>query len=161
MAWKAPSTASSRSASAKMTFGLLPPSSNVVRLSVSAAAFWMILAVSTWPVKAILSTSGCATRAAPAVSPKPLIKLITPGGKPASIASSPIRSAVSGVCSAGFMTTVLPQASAGPHFQASITSGKFQGMICPTTPTGCRSVYDRKLPRTGMVRPSTLSAQPA
>jgi len=28
----------------------------------------------------------------------------------------------------------------GPHFQASIISGKFQGMICPTTPTGCRSV---------------------
>ena len=41
-----------------MTLGLLPPSSKVVRLSVSAAAFWMILAVSTWPVKAILSTSG-------------------------------------------------------------------------------------------------------
>ena len=48
-----------------MTLGLLPPSSNVVRLSVSAAAFWMILAVSTWPVKAILSTSGWITRAAP------------------------------------------------------------------------------------------------
>ena len=43
-----------------MTFGLLPPSSNVTRFNVSAAAFWMILAVSTWPVKAILSTSGCA-----------------------------------------------------------------------------------------------------
>ena len=40
MAWKAPATASSRSASAKMTFGLLPPSSNVVRLSVSAA--WLL-----------------------------------------------------------------------------------------------------------------------
>ncbi len=49
--------------SAKMTLGLLPPSSNVVRFSVSAAAFWMILAVSTWPVKAILSTSGWTTRA--------------------------------------------------------------------------------------------------
>ena len=58
-------------------------------------------------------------------------------------------------------TTVLPQARAGPHFQASISSGKFQGMIWPTTPTGCRSVYDRKLPRTGTVRPSILSAQPA
>ena len=72
-----------------------------------------------------------------------------------------MRRAVNGVCSAGFITTVLPQARAGPHFQASINSGKFQGMIWPTTPTGCRSVYDRKLPRTGMVRPSILSAQPA
>ena len=77
------------------------------------------------------------------------------------MASSPTRSAVSGVCSAGFMTTVLPQARAGPHFHASISSGKFQGMIWPTTPTGCRSVYDRKLPRTGTVLPSILSAQPA
>ena len=161
MAWKAPATAASRSASAKMTFGLLPPSSNVVRFRVSAAAFWMILAVSTCPVKAILSTSGWATRAAPVVSPRPLTMLMTPAGKPASRASSATRSAVSGVCSAGFITIVLPQASAGPHFQASISSGKFQGMICPTTPIGWRSVYDRKLPRTGIVRPSTLSAQPA
>ena len=72
-----------------------------------------------------------------------------------------MQSAVSGVCSAGLITTVLPHARAGPHFQASIRSGKFQGMIWPTTPTGWRRVYDRKLPRTGTVRPSILSAQPA
>ena len=86
---------------------------------------------------------------------------MTPSGKPASSASSAMRMPVSGVCSASFITTVLPHARAGPHFQASISSGKFHGMICPTTPTGCRSVYDRKLPRTGTVRPSILSAQPA
>ena len=40
----------------------------------------------------------------------------------------------SGVCSAGFITTVQPAASAGPHFQATISIGKFQGMICPATP---------------------------
>ena len=45
-------------------------------------------------------------------------------------------SAVSEVNSAGLSTTVLPIASAGAIFQASISSGKFQGMICPTTPTG-------------------------
>ena len=61
-------------------------------------------------------------------------------GKPASCASSAMRSAVSGVCSAGFSTTVYPAASAGPHFQPRISSGKFQGMICPTTPTGSRRV---------------------
>ena len=37
------------------------------------------------------------------------------GGKPASAISSPSRSAVSGVCSAGLSTTVLPVASAGPE----------------------------------------------
>ena len=46
----------------------------------------------------------------------------------------------SGVCSAGFMTMVQPAASAGPHFQATISIGKFHGMICPTTPTGSRRV---------------------
>ncbi len=43
---------------------------------------------------------------------------------------------MSGVVSAGFSTTVLPQASAGAIFQAAISSGKFQGMIWPTTPSG-------------------------
>ena len=37
--------------------------------------------------------------------------------------------AVNGVCSAGFNTTVQPQASAGPSFQAAINNGKFQGII--------------------------------
>jgi hypothetical protein len=42
---------------------------------------------------------------------------------------------VSEVNSAGLSTTVFPVASAGATFQASIRRGKFQGMICPTTPT--------------------------
>ena len=42
----------------------------------------------------------------------------------------------SGVCSAGLSTTQLPAASAGASFQAAISSGKFHGMICPTTPSG-------------------------
>ena len=59
---------------------------------------------------------------------------------PASWISSPKRSADSGVCSAGFSTIVQPAASAGAIFHAAIISGKFQGMIWPTTPTGSRSV---------------------
>ena len=49
-------------------------------------------------------------------------------------------SAVSGVCSAGFSTTVHPAESAGPSFHAAISSGKFHGIIWPTTPTGSRTV---------------------
>jgi hypothetical protein len=45
-------------------------------------------------------------------------------------------SAVSGVVSAGLSTTVLPAASAGAIFQASMSSGKFQGMTWPATPRG-------------------------
>jgi hypothetical protein len=81
----------------------------------------------------------CSAIAAPAVSPKPGTMFTTPSGNPASWSSSPTRSALSGVCSAGLSTTVQPAARAGPSFQAIIRIGKFHGMICPATPTGsCR-----------------------
>ena len=67
-------------------------------------------------------------------SPSPVTMLTTPGGSPASCAISAKHSAVSGVNSAGLSTTVFPAASAGAIFHASISSGKFHGMICPTTP---------------------------
>ena len=62
-------------------------------------------------------------------------------------------SAVSGVVSAGFSTTVLPAASAGAIFHASISSGKFHGMICPATPSGFGVRFGNAY--------SSLSAQPA
>jgi hypothetical protein len=65
--------------------------------------------------------------------------LRTPLGTPACWQRSAKRRAVSEVYSAGFRTTVLPMASAGATFQASIRSGKFQGMICPQTPSGALS----------------------
>lgn len=63
------STATSMSASAHTMSGLLPPSSSVTRFSVPAASRWMMRPTSVEPVKAIFSTSGCATSAAPAVGP--------------------------------------------------------------------------------------------
>ena len=63
----------------------------------------------------------------------------TPAGTPASIASSAMRSAVMDVSSAGLTTTEHPAASAGPIFQAIMSSGKFQGKTSPTTPTGSRT----------------------
>ena len=38
--------------------------------------------------------------------------------------------------SAGFSTTVLPQASGGATFHVSSMSGKFHGAMAATTPTG-------------------------
>jgi len=43
--------------------------------------------------------------------------------------NSPMRKAVNGVYSAGFITTVHPVARAGPSFHAIMRAGKFQGMI--------------------------------
>ncbi len=59
---------------------------------------------------------------------------------PAASASSPSLRAVSEVSSAGFNTTVQPQASAGAIFHMPIMSGKFHGTIAPTTPMGSRTV---------------------
>ena len=59
---------------------------------------------------------------------------------------------MSGVVSAGLSTAVFPQASAGASFHAAISNGKFQGTICPATPsssTAAAQPYD------------SLSAQPA
>jgi hypothetical protein len=111
-----------------MMFGDLPPSSSVIRLSAAPALAPISRPTAVEPVKAILSTPGWSTIADP-VSPPPVRTLRTPSGMPASSASSPSRSAVRGVCSAGLRSTVQPAASAGATFQADISRGKFQGMI--------------------------------
>ena len=135
MASTTPSTAASRSASSCTMKGDFPPSSSDSFLAEPAVALRMMRPTSVEPVKAILSTCGCSTSAAP-VAPSPVTMLTTPGGRPASRQISAKASAVKGVNSAGFSTTVLPAASAGAIFQASISSGKFHGMIWPQTPTG-------------------------
>ena len=74
----------------------------------------------------------------PADGPYPGTTLTTPGGNPTSATSSAIRSADSGVSSAGLSTAVFPAARAGPSFQLVNITGKFQGTIWPTTPSGSR-----------------------
>ena len=133
MASTTPSTTLSRSASSKTMNGLFPPSSRLSFFPVPAVAWRMCRPTSVEPVNAILSTSGWSTSSLPD-SPSPVITLRTPAGRPASWASSANARAVSGVNSAGFRTTVHPAASAGATFHATISSGKFHGMIWPTTP---------------------------
>ena len=87
------------------------------------------------PVKATLATRLLEASGLPASTPKPLTTFSTPGGSRSPISSSATR-IDSGVCSAGFSTTQLPAASAGASFQVAISSGKFHGMICATTPSG-------------------------
>src|SRR5437660_906208 len=111
MPWNEPLIAASRSASGRMTFALLPPSSSVTRLRPSPHLRPISRPTAVEPVKATLFTPGWSTSAAP-VSPSPGITLTTPSGKPASATSWPRRSAVRGVCSAGFRTTVQPAAAA-------------------------------------------------
>ena len=60
------------------------------------------------------------------------------GGRSARRSSLPRFVALHGVSGAGFSTTVLPAASAGPSFDRLSMSGKFHGVIAPTTPIGSR-----------------------
>ena len=85
----------------------------------------------------------------------------TPSGMPASSASSASRSAVSGVCSAGLSTTVLPIASAGAIFHDVMAIGKFHGTMIPQTPTGSRNVISTPGAAPGMVWPPILFVVPA
>src|SRR5260370_33645228 len=75
----------------------------------------------------------------PTTEPRPITRLTTPGGTPASSHALTRLYVESGVSSAGLMTTVLPQTSAGINFQEGIAIGKFQGVIKPHRPTGCRT----------------------
>ncbi len=112
----------------------------------------IIRPTSVEPVNATLSTSSWATIARP-VSPAPVTMLTTPGGRSACWQISANSSAVSGVVSAGFSTTVLPAARAGAIFHDSISSGKFHGITWPATPSGCGFGPNPAC--------SSLSAQPA
>jgi len=120
--------------------GLLPPSSSETFFRFPAAACTISLPTSVEPVKATLSTSGWAASAAPAVSPKPVTAFTTPFrhaglGDEAGQAQRGQRGLLGRLEHHGVALV-----SAGPSFHAAISSGKFHGMIWPTTPTGSRSV---------------------
>ena len=114
------------------------------------------LPTSVDPVNTTLCTSGWVTNRCPTTDPLPGTTVKTPGGMPASSASSPIRIAVNGVISAGLSTTQLPAASAGAKPQPAMGIGKFQGTITPTTPSGSWKVRSMP-PATGICLPRSRS----
>ena len=52
-----------------------------------------------------------------------------------------VASAVSGVFSDGFQTTVSPQTSASAAFHAQTATGKLNAEMTPTTPSGCQRLH--------------------
>ena len=139
---------------------LLPPSSSVTRLICWAHPAMTLRPTSVEPVKQTLRTAGWSTKRWPTTLPLPGKICRTPSGMPASSASSPMRSALSGVSSAGLSTTVLPAASAGAKPQPAMAMGKFQGTMMPTTPSGSWKVTSIP-PGTGICRPLCRSGAPA
>ena len=137
----------------------LPPSSRVTRFTCSAQPRMIDRPTSVDPVNTTLRTSGWVTNRCPTTDPSPGSTCSTSSGIPASSASSAIRSAVSGVSSAGLSTTALPAASAGPTAQPAMGIGKFHGTITPTTPSGSWKVVVTP-PATGICCPRWRSGAP-
>jgi hypothetical protein len=124
----------------------LPPSSSETFLIVDAHCAMSSRPTSVEPVKESLRTMGLAVSSPPifaADSALPVTTLNTPAGKPARCASSASANALSGVCSAGFTTTVQPAASAGATFLVIIAAGKFHGVMAALTPIGWRMTMRR------------------
>src|SRR5687768_1118048 len=119
-----------------MIFGFLPPSSSESFLNIGAAVRAISSPVFVPPVNEIALTSRCPTIDAPTFGPRPCTMFRTPAGKPASMQSFESRYAVIGVTSLGLATTVQPEAMAGANFHVKRYSGRFQGEMQPTTPSG-------------------------
>src|SRR5665213_1420382 len=129
-------TALFMSASSRMMFGLLPPSSCATRLTVGAAALATSIPARVEPVKETMSMSGWLEMAAPTAAPVPLIRLKTPAGTPAACMISAQMMAEKGASSEGLRTMVQPVARAGTTLQAIWLIGQFHGVIMPHTPMG-------------------------
>ena len=95
----------------------------------------MYFAIGVEPTKDIASTSGLSISPSTA-SLSPLRTLKTPSGSPASFHSLASHIDAEGSFSDGFNTTVFPAAIAiGKNHIGTIT-GKLNGLMIPTTPSG-------------------------
>ncbi|CAB5000833.1 unannotated protein [freshwater metagenome] len=89
--------------------------------------------------------------------PLPVTICRYPSGKPASASKRASRIDEKGVCEAGFKTTAQPAAIAGPTLCTTRLSGKLNGEIAPTTPTGTLSVNPILPPPTAAASSGTVS----
>ncbi len=138
-----PRSASSRSALGATMAALLPPSSRICRAKRAARRGATARPMAVEPVAETSATRAWST-STPAESRPPGSRMARSGG-----ASGPKRamarpskactaSAVSGVFSDGFHTTLSPQTSASAAFQAQTATGKLKAETTPTTPSGCQ-----------------------
>ena len=145
--------------------GALPPSSSDIFFTVGADCAMRMRPTSVLPVKLMWRTVSLAHNTLPmaielAASADRILS--TPAGIPARTANSAAAKAVSGVSSAGLMTTGQPAARAGATLRVIMASGKFQGVMAAHTPMGCLSTKRRRLlSNCGSVSPLTRLASSA
>ncbi len=135
------SAASGRSASASTIAGVAFPSSSKTFFLGARSRRCQPTALD--PVNDSALTRGSSTSASPIVAAGPVRTLSMPSGRPAPAMTSASKSALNGVWLAGLSTTAHPAPSAGASLWAVRFSGKLNGDIAPTTPTGRRTVNPR------------------
>ena len=126
----------SGSAVASTIMALMPPVSAIsgaIGPSLAASVRLMMRATSVEPVKATPATPAWPVSSAPTL-PSPGTRCSALAGTPAACSSFTASEAMSGVCSAGLATTVLPAASAPAIWPVKIASGKFHGLMQTKTP---------------------------
>ena len=131
------STVWSKSASGITTRWFLAPPRAWTRLPASVAARCTRSAMGVEPTKLTAATSGCAMRRVHRL-PISMHHVEHAGGKPASTASSAIRTAADGSRSEGLRTKVLPQAIATGNIHIGTIAGKLKGVMPTHTPRGWR-----------------------
>src|SRR3954452_22328858 len=100
----------------------------------------MYRALGVEPTNDTAATPGWSSSASTAAL-SPLTTVKTPAGSPASAHSSAIRSDADGARSLGLSTKVLPQAMATGCIHMGTMTGKLNGVIPATTPSGSRKEY--------------------
>ena len=126
-----------KSASSRMMFADLPPSSRKTRFIVAAPFSMIRLPVTVEPVNEIMSTRGDSVSSSPTRWSLDVTTLNTPAGMSVfSATSRPRRVAFHGVSGAGLSTHVFPVARIWAILLIVTSNGKFHGTIAPTTPIG-------------------------
>ena len=136
---RAPSTARSRSASGITTSGFFPPSSRHGVCRCRPASSPIREPTTLDPVKPIFAIRPSSReRSSPANVAAPSVSTMwnASGGTPACRISWANASAIAGVYSAGFHTTVLPHSSAGTMYQEGTATGKFPAVTIADGPDG-------------------------
>src|SRR3954468_4252338 len=125
------------SASGSTIMWFFAPPSAWQRLPFDVAVSYTYFAIGVEPTNDTALMSGCSSTASTATL-SPCTTLNTPSGSPASFNSFAVQIDVDGSFSDGLRTNVLPLAIAGAHIHIGTITGKLNGVIPATTPSGWR-----------------------
>src|SRR3954452_4231653 len=154
------STAWSRSASGMTIMWFLAPPSAWQRFPCVAAVSWMYFATGVEPTKLTALMPGWC-RMASTASLSPWTTWNTPSGRPASFSSSARIREAEGTRSDGFRMKQLPQASATGNIHIGTMTGKLNGVMPATTPSGWRSEWlSTRVPTFSVTSPLRSSGAP-